>query len=1097
MPQDSDSEQLNAGNSSEGSLLLLLRNRKSSENGGDEADLLSTDLTALLTSAVHDEHPVYSLSAIHHAVTISGVAYSLDALHVIPLLIDSTNPTANDILALLGECGNAKEVVISVQESLERMLHDLLGSEECESSKIYIALERALLLYIGDLDPDVIAPLIFSLSPLTCTSPDSQIRLIAFRILGALLMRAPPLEHMSLLQELLSCNALPALRVAAVGLLKDAVLASLNASAPAPSAPTSRSPFASPALLRTFGYVVLRPDPTDLFSRPADQASLNAFLDTSEPKRLVECLSFYYVLLMRDTANFTGVREPGQIKSVEKELISPLRNEHAVMALAALETSLERVDDAYKMLNEARAPSLESMSSTTASNTGSFVSIPATAAAGGLTFTQPPQTADASFYKIASNNPITFGWNFTSLIVTPSALTVSAICENGNTYPVGPTDGVIAGTATSVVWDPFEYNQANPNLPLAVATYTLSMWDQRGPGARPTGGFFSPNSNLRFALYSPVPYTPLASGWTCPGCSAAEATFASHPALVAFFATFAIMLLSGWNLLRRAYVVVLNVEPAGKAAYKDDKLPSLLPRPAPIGYTVEIDMDLEKQPSVEGDDLKLEQERSYDLVRAHKVGLGKLTRRLLTWGVEARGIYPVPRESRTDQHFHKIFFIWFAANFNILSVSTGTTGPIVYGLSLRDSCLLILFFNVLCCTPPAYLATWGPKLGLRQMCQSRYSFGVGIVIIAVISLMISFSGYKVINWYERISWIPVLVVFLVALGVGGKNLSNPPPTEHVTAVSALSFASVIAGFVITFSPLSSDYTTYMDSNVSSWIIFTYSYLGFFIPIVTCQCLGAALGAAIPLVPSWNAAYSEQSIGNLFATILAPTHGFGKFLTVLLSLSVTANIAPTMYSFGLTFQVFLPICAHLPRYLFSVLATAVVIPLSIVGAHRFYSTLTNFLGLIGYWASCFIAVVVTEHFVFRKHARSLVPRGVVSPEKSSGFPQDAQLPQKYSLDPFENYDISTWNTARGLPSGCAAVGASVLSFALVVPSMDQVWFVGPIARTTGDIGFEVALVLTAVLYVPLRYAEFDKHLIANISSEQRHVYDLNPVADFDA
>ena len=64
----------------------------------------------------------------------------------------------------------------------------------------------------------------------------------------------------------------------------------------------------------------------------------------------------------------------------------------------------------------------------------------------------------------------------------------------------------------------------------------------------------------------------------------------------------------------------------------------------------------------------------------------------------------------------------------------------------------------------------------------------------------------------------------------------------------------------------------------------------------------------------------------------------------------------------------------------------------------------------------------------------------------------------------------WNTAKELPSGLAALGASVLSFGLVVPCMDQVWFVGPIAETTGDIGFEVALVLTAVFYLPLRYLE---------------------------
>ena len=68
--------------------------------------------------------------------------------------------------------------------------------------------------------------------------------------------------------------------------------------------------------------------------------------------------------------------------------------------------------------------------------------------------------------------------------------------------------------------------------------------------------------------------------------------------------------------------------------------------------------------------------------------------------------------------------------------------------------------------------------------------------------------------YERVSWLPVLLVFLVALGIGGKNLSSSPTSEPTTAAAVLSFTSVIAGFVLTYSPLASDYTTYMDTCVN-------------------------------------------------------------------------------------------------------------------------------------------------------------------------------------------------------------------------------------------------------------------------------------------
>lgn len=60
------------------------------------------------------------------------------------------------------------------------------------------------------------------------------------------------------------------------------------------------------------------------------------------------------------------------------------------------------------------------------------------------------------------------------------------------------------------------------------------------------------------------------------------------------------------------------------------------------------------------------------------------------------------------------------------------------------------------------------------------------------------------------------MVYLVALGVGGKQLSSPPASEPTTARAVLSFGSILAGFVLTYSPMGSDYTTYMDTRVSRY-----------------------------------------------------------------------------------------------------------------------------------------------------------------------------------------------------------------------------------------------------------------------------------------
>jgi len=111
----------------------------------------------------------------------------------------------------------------------------------------------------------------------------------------------------------------------------------------------------------------------------------------------------------------------------------------------------------------------------------------------------------------------------------------------------------------------------------------------------------------------------------------------------------------------------------------------------------------------------------------------------------------------------------------------------------------------------------------------------------------------------------------------------------------------------------------------------------------------------------------------------------------------------------------------------------------VGAHRFYDTLTNFLAVLGYWASIFGAIILVEHFVFRHNS-------------------------------FATYNLRDWNSPRRLPTGLAALGACILACGLVVPSMDQTWWVGPIGKRTGDIGFELGFFAAGLFYVGTRKLE---------------------------
>lgn len=116
-----------------------------------------------------------------------------------------------------------------------------------------------------------------------------------------------------------------------------------------------------------------------------------------------------------------------------------------------------------------------------------------------------------------------------------------------------------------------------------------------------------------------------------------------------------------------------------------------------------------------------------------------------------------------------------------------------------------------------------------------------------------------------------------------------------------------------------------------------------------------------------------------------------------------------------------------------------LPLAIVGASAFYDTLSNFTSVLAYWSALYAAVILVDHIFIRRTS-------------------------------FESYDISAWNDWHRLPWGVAAVGSAALSLGLLVPSISQIWFTGPIAKHSGDLGFELGFAACALLYFPCRLLE---------------------------
>lgn len=161
---------------------------------------------------------------------------------------------------------------------------------------------------------DVSIPLCTVIPVLASAHPSPATRHQAYRILSRIISLSDPTLRLQVLKQLCSDPQFPQMRVAAVGLVKDSVLAALSSDAP--------SMLASPALLQGLGKTLFRPDPPDFCSK---FTSLKELKESSEPPRLVECLSLLYILLQRDIKNRTGIWDKDNLRNLEKQLLSPVR----------------------------------------------------------------------------------------------------------------------------------------------------------------------------------------------------------------------------------------------------------------------------------------------------------------------------------------------------------------------------------------------------------------------------------------------------------------------------------------------------------------------------------------------------------------------------------------------------------------------------------------------------------------------------------------------------------------------------------------------------------------------------------------------------
>jgi purine-cytosine permease-like protein len=191
---------------------------------------------------------------------------------------------------------------------------------------------------------------------------------------------------------------------------------------------------------------------------------------------------------------------------------------------------------------------------------------------------------------------------------------------------------------------------------------------------------------------------------------------------------------------------------------------------------------------------------------------------------------------------------------------------------------------------------------------------VGILFIAILTMLVSIYGYKYIHRYERYAWIPMAVIFFILLAVSGPKIALvPTPAFTVVEIASfVSFGGAVFGFSIGWSSYAADYNVNQSEKTPSSSIFLLTFLG-------------------------------------------------------VALSIVANNIPNDYSLSLSMQVLGKPFQRINRAVWALIGSVIYVLIAVPAASNFNVTLSNFLLLIAHWLGPWSIILLLEHFVFR-HGR---------------------------------------------------------------------------------------------------------------------------------
>lgn len=490
-------------------------------------------------------------------------------------------------------------------------------------------------------------------------------------------------------------------------------------------------------------------------------------------------------------------------------------------------------------------------------------------------------------------------------------------------------------------------------------------------------------------------------------------------------------------------------------------------------------------------------------------GLNRVSQFIDSFGGEIRGIERIDDNERSPTELKPILSVvglWLSGCGGLTSMTGYFLGPLLFELSLRDCLIYGIIATALGCALASYCATMGPRGGLRQMCSARFIFGrwsvkivafvaiigllgwsvtncilggqilraisddkipleIGIVIISLVSIFISIFGITHLLRVEGLLSIPVLIGMCLLYGVASPQTTgisqdlpegmSLDPLDRRGGI--LSYFTLCFSITSTWGGIASDYYILFPKSVSQKKIFTLTFFGTFLPTIFVAIAGLLIASAALTYEPWNEAYLANGIGGLLTQVFAPWKGGGKFIMVVLFLSLVSNNIINSYSAAFGLQLIGGYIHVIPRWVMNIIVTVVYLVCSLAGRNELGTVLGNFLPMLGYWIAIYFTLLFEENVIFRSTSLFKYYKYEIHP--TDGVPK---------------YDFDIWNDFSSLTNGFASTFAFMCGVAGAVLGMAQAYYIGPIAAYFGlhggDLGMWLSIGFAGAVYPGLRFLE---------------------------